>query len=184
MAAKTTATALGSKTKSGSKAAQAKSEASLNRPIASNRQARRDYDILDEVECGIVLRGSEVKSLRESKVQLADAYAKVRSNEVWLYGFHIGTYSHAGASNSHQPERERKLLLHRHEIDRLRARVDQEQLSLIPLSMYFKDGRAKVTLALARGRRAHDKRQAIAKRDADLEARKTAARTTKYGRDT
>lgn len=171
------------KKKSASKADLAKAEASLNRPIASNRQARRDYEILDTIECGIVLRGSEVKSLRESKVQLADAYAKVRGHEVWLYGFHIGAYSHAALANSHLPERERKLLLHRHEIDRLRSRVDQEQLALIPLSLYFKEGRAKLELAIGRGRKSHDKRQAIAKRDADMETRKTAARTTKYGRD-
>ena len=169
------------KKKAQSKAALAKAEASLNRPIASNRRAKRDYEILDTIECGIVLRGSEVKSLRESQVQLADAYAKVRGNEVWLYGFHIGAYSHAGLANSHLPERERKLLLHRLEIDRLRLRVDQEQLSLIPLSLYFKDGRAKLELAVARGRKAHDKRQAIAKRDAEMETRKAAARTTKYG---
>jgi SsrA-binding protein len=163
------------------KAARIKAEESRSKVVASNRQARRDYDILESFECGIVLRGSEVKALRESKVQLADAYGRVSGGEVWLHGLHIAGYSHSGRFDSHAPERERKLLLHRVQINRLKARVDQEHLALVPLSLYFKDGRAKVELAVARGRRQHDKRQAIARRDADMEARKTAARTTKYG---
>jgi SsrA-binding protein len=163
------------------RASRRKAEESRNKLVASNRQARRDYDILDTVEAGIVLRGSEVKALREAKVQLADAYGKVDGGEVWLHGLHIAGYSHAGRFDSHAPERQRKLLLHRGEIDRLRSRVDQERLALVPLSLYFKDGRAKLELALGRGRRQHDKRQAIAQRDADLEARKAIARAAKYG---
>ena len=158
-----------------------KADASLNKVIASNRRARRDYEILDTLEAGIVLRGSEVKSLREASVQLADSYARPDGHELWLHGLHIASYSHAGASNGHLLERPRKLLAHRREIDAWQMRVDQEHLSLIPLSLYFKDGRAKVELALARGRKQHDKRQAIAKRDAEMETRKAAARTTKYG---
>jgi len=158
------------------KAAKTKREDSLNRAIASNRRARRDYDILDTIECGIVLRGSEVKSLREATVQLADAYGRTQGNEIWLHGLHIAEYSHSGRFDSHLSERPRKLLLHRSEIARIRVRVDQEHLSLIPLSLYFKDGRAKVELAVARGRKQHDKRQAIAQRDADLEARKAIAK--------
>jgi SsrA-binding protein len=152
-----------------------------NRSLASNRRARHDYEILDLIECGLVLQGSEVKSLRESKVQLADAYGRISGNEMWLNGLHIGPYSPAGTFDSHHPERERKLLAHRDEIDRLRARIDQEHLSLVPLSLYLKDGRAKIEMALGRGRKSYDRRQAIAKRDADMEARKTMARTIKYG---
>ncbi len=160
-----------------------KAEASLNSHIASNRQARRDYEILDTLECGIMLRGSEVKALREAKVQLADAYGRIDGREMWLHGLHIASYSHSGGFDSHLPERPRKLLAHRSEIDRLKPRVDQEHLALVPLSMYFKDGRAKVEIALGRGRKQHDKRQAIAQRDAAMEARKAMARTTKYGAD-
>jgi len=163
------------------KASRTKVEESLNRVVATNRRARRDYDIVGTYEVGIVLRGSEVKALREANVQLADAYGRVSGGEVWLHGLHIAGYSHAGRFDSHAPERERKLLLHRGEIDRLRARVDQERLSLVPLRLYFKEGRAKLELGLGRGRRQHDKRQAIAQRDADLEARKAMARAMKYG---
>ena len=158
-----------------------KAEASLNKVIATNRQARRDYEILESLECGMVLRGSEVKSLREAKVQLADSYARIDGSELWLHALHIAAYSHSGGFDGHLAERPRKLLAHRGEIDRLKSRVDQEHLALVPLSLYLKDGRMKVDLALGRGRKQHDKRQAIAKRDADLEARKASARTTKYG---
>jgi SsrA-binding protein len=144
--------------------------------VASNRQARRDYEVLETVEAGIVLQGSEVKSLRDAKVQLADAHARIRDGEVWLSGMHISPWATAAGVFAHDPDRERKLLLHRSEIDRLRARVDQERLALVPLAVYFKDGRAKVELALGKGRRKYDKRQAIAKRDADLEARRALAR--------
>ena len=158
------------------KASRLKAEESRNKVVARNRRARRDYEILDTFEAGIVLRGSEVKALREANVQLADAYGRVSGHEVWLHGLHIAGYSHAGRFDSHAPERERKLLLHRGEIDRLQARVDQERLNLVPLSLYFKDGRAKVEIGLGRGRRQHDKRQVIAQRDADLEARKAMSR--------
>jgi SsrA-binding protein len=162
------------------KASRTKAEESRNKVVAMNRQARRDYEILDTFECGIVLRGSEVKALRESKVQLADSYGKVSGGEIWLNGLHIAGYSHAGRFDSHAPERERKLLLHRTEIDRLRARVDQEHLALVPLSLYFKEGRAKLELALGRGRRQHDKRQVIARRDAELEARRAASQANRH----
>ena len=143
--------------------------------VASNRRARRDYEILETYEAGIVLRGSEVKSLRESHVQLKDTYARVIDNEAWLVGLHIGTYSHAAGFAAPATERDRKLLMHRTEIDKLRARLDQERLTLVPLSLYFKDGRAKVELGLGRGRHKADKRQAIAQRDADLDARRELA---------
>jgi SsrA-binding protein len=144
--------------------------------IATNRQARRNYDILETIEAGIVLRGSEVKSLRESKVQITDAFGRIDGGEVWLNALHIAPYGFSQPHTGHIPDRPRKLLLHASEIDRLRSRVDQEHLSLVPLSLYFKDGRAKVELALAKGRRSYDKRQVLAKRDAEMEARRAMAR--------
>ena len=144
--------------------------------VASNRRARANYDLLDTYECGLVLQGSEVKSLREGSVQLADAFARVRNNEMWILGMQISPWSHSSAQNGHVVDRPRKLLLHRVEIERLRARTEQEPLQLIPLSVYFRDGRAKLELALAKGRRQYDKRQAIRKRESDLEARRTMSR--------
>jgi SsrA-binding protein len=149
--------------------------------VATNRQARRDYEILDTVEAGLVLRGSEVKSLRESKVQLSDTYARIVGAEAWLVGLHVAPYSHAGDSTGHEPDRDRKLLLHRSEIEQLRSRLDQDRLTLVPLALYFKDGRAKVELGLARGRRQYDKRQVIARRDAEREAQRAMARANRYG---
>ena len=151
-----------------------------SRVVATNRQARRDYEILETEEAGIALRGSEVKSLREAKVQLSDAYARFEGDELWLLGLHIAPYSHSGAHTGHDNDRPRKLLLHRRQMDHLKVRVDQERLSLVPLSLYFKDGRCKVEIALGRGRRSYDKRQAIAKRDADLEARRAMARANRH----
>jgi SsrA-binding protein len=144
--------------------------------IAANRKARRNYEILETVEAGIALRGSEVKSLRAAHVQLGDAYARIDDGEVWLVSMHVAPYDHAQAHTGHEAERRRKLLLHRNEIDRLRAIVDEQRLSLIPLSLYFRDGRAKVELALARGRKTYDKRQVLAERDAAREAARAIAR--------
>lgn len=137
--------------------------------IASNRKARHDYTILDVVEAGIVLQGSEVKSLRSGQVQLVDTYARFIDGELWLEGMHIAPYQFAHGVGAHDPNRPRKLLLNRNELERLSARVGQERLALIPLSLYFKDGRAKVELALAQGRTKGDKRQALAKKDAARE---------------
>jgi SsrA-binding protein len=147
--------------------------------VASNRQAYRDYDILDTYECGIMLRGSEVKSLRDSKVQLTDAHARLINGEAWLLGLHIAAYSHAGAADGHELARDRKLLLNRAELDRLRGRLEQERLALVPLALYFKDGRAKLEMGVGRGRKQHDKRQVIAKRDAERETERAFARTRK-----
>jgi SsrA-binding protein len=138
--------------------------------VASNRRARHDYDILDTVEAGLVLRGAEVKSLREAKVTIADSYARIRDHQAWLVGLHISPYSSASTHELLDPDRDRKLLLHRREIERLEARVERDQLSLVPLRLYFKGGRAKVELALARGRRQVDKRHALAEQDAKREA--------------
>ncbi len=120
--------------------------------VATNRQARRNYSILDTIEAGLVLRGSEVKSLRDAKVQITDAFARIDGGEIWLHALHIAPYGFSQDHSGHDPDRKRKLLLHASEIERLKARVDPEHLSLIPLSVYFKDGRAKVELALAKGR--------------------------------
>lgn len=116
------------------------------------------------------LRGAEVKSLRLGQVTLQDAYARVDDGELWLVGCHIASYEYSNGFGSVEPDRRRKLLLHRHEIDELKGRVAQQSLTLVPLSMYFKEGRAKIEIALARGRRLHDKRHAIAARDASREA--------------
>ncbi len=145
------------------------------RPVAQNRKARHDYEILDNFEAGIVLAGAEVKSLRAGKVQLRDAYARVDDGAVWMFGVHVQPYAFANGFGSVDPDRPRKLLLNRHEIHELATRTTQESLTLVPLAIYFKDGRAKVDLALARGRRNYDKRHAIAARDADREAARVSA---------
>jgi SsrA-binding protein len=147
--------------------------------VASNRKARRDFSVLETVEAGLVLAGSEVKSLREGHVQLADAYARVVDGEVWLEGVHIAPYAFARGFGAHDPDRARKLLLRSDEIAHLRARVAQERLTLVPLAIYFREGRAKVELGLARGRRKGDFRQAMAERDAKLEAARSLGRQRK-----
>jgi SsrA-binding protein len=140
--------------------------------IAQNKKARYDYHIEDVVEAGLVLTGTEVKSLRLGRASLVDAFGVVRGgNELWLQALHIPEYTH-GTWTNHEPRRARKLLLHRSEIDKLIRAVETQGVSLIPLSLYFKDGYAKVELAVGRGKKAYDKRQAIAKRDADREARR------------
>ena len=146
------------------------------RQVARNRRARHDYDVLETFECGIALQGSEVKSLRAGRVSLQDAYARIDRGEAWLVGVHIPPYEHSSGFGAHDPDRARKLLLHREQIDELTGRTQQQSLTLVPLSIYFKEGRAKVELALAKGRRLYDKRHAIASRDADREAAREAAR--------
>jgi SsrA-binding protein len=147
--------------------------------VASNRRARHDYAVLDTVEAGIVLSGSEVKSMRLGQVQMADAFARYANGELWLEGVHVAPYQFAIGVGAHDPDRRRKLLLHRAEIDRLQARVAQERLSLIPLSLYFKEGRAKVEIGLGKGRQKADKRQAIAERDSKREMDRDLGRRVK-----
>ena len=147
--------------------------------IASNRKARHDYSILDTIETGIVLQGSEVKSLRLGHLQMADAYARVLNGAIWLDGIHIPPYQFAHGVGAHDPDRSRKLLLHSKEIERIAAEVAQERLSLVPLAFYFKDGRVKVELALARGRRKADKRNAMAERDAPRDMQRAMGRQAK-----
>ena len=152
---------------------------SPNANLATNRKARHDYEILDVVEAGIVLLGSEVKSLRGGMVQLVDAYARVIDGEVWLDGVHISPYRFAVGAGAHDPDRARKLLLNRSEIERLHDRVARERLSLVPLAFKLVDGRVKVELALARGRRKGDKRQVIAERDVQREMQRSLGRQRK-----
>ena len=134
--------------------------------IAENRRARHEYHLSDRVEAGLVLTGTEVKSLRAGKADLAKAYATVRDDQAWLVGLHIPPYEQASLG-AHDPDRDRKLLLHSREIDSLGGKVRERGLTLIPTRLYFKDGRVKVELALGRGKELHDKRRDIAKRDAD-----------------
>jgi SsrA-binding protein len=150
--------------------------------IATNRRARHDYAIVDEIEAGIVLSGSEVKSLREGHVQIADAYARVINGQVWLDGMHIPPYQFAHGVGAHDPNRARKLLLHRREIDRIAAEIKREHLTMVPLSLYFNDGRVKVEIGLGRGRKKADKRNAIAERDSQREIQRALGRQAK-GKD-
>ncbi|MDH4143908.1 MAG: SsrA-binding protein SmpB [Acidimicrobiia bacterium] len=150
-------------------------EAQRNKVIATNRVARRDFEIVDEMEVGIVLTGSEVKALRESHARLNEAFGRVVRDELWIIGLHIPAYSLARGFGSHDPDRQRKLLAHRREIERWASLADQQRLTMVPLQMYFKEGRVKLLLGLGRGRRNYDKRQALAKRDADMEARRALA---------
>lgn len=136
--------------------------------VASNRYASYRYNLLERLECGIVLEGTEVKSLRAGGAQLKDSFATIRSGELWLRGVHIPPYAPASREN-HDPDRERKLLLHRREIERLAARVNERGLTLVPTRVYFKGPRAKVEIALARGKDVHDKRETLRRRDAQRE---------------
>lgn len=133
--------------------------------IAENRRARHDYQLLERFEAGLVLTGTEVKSLREGRVTLSQAFAEIRDGEAWLMGVEIATYDHGNRSN-HEPMRARKLLLHRREIDSLYGKVREKGLTVVPTRLYFKDGRAKVELAVARGKEQRDKRRDVVERDA------------------
>ncbi|MGI8973820.1 MAG: SsrA-binding protein SmpB [Gaiella sp.] len=132
--------------------------------IADNRRARFDYELLERLEAGIALTGTEVKALREGRAQLGHAYADIRGGEVWLVGASISEYAQGNVAN-HKPERDRKLLLHRAEIDSLYGKVREKGLTLVPTRLYFKDGRVKIELALARGKERIDKRRSIAERE-------------------
>lgn len=136
--------------------------------IAENRRARHDYHLVERHEAGLALSGTEVKSLRRGQANLQRAYAEVRDGEVWLVGAHIAPYEQ-GTHANHDPERARKLLLHRREIDSLNGKVRERGFTLVPTKLYWKDGRAKVEIALARGQESHDKRRDIARRDAERE---------------
>ncbi|WP_330270773.1 SsrA-binding protein SmpB [Lentzea sp. NBC_00516] len=146
--------------------------------IASNRKARHDWSILDTYEAGIQLVGTEVKSLRMGRASLVDAFAQVDDGEIWLHALHIPEYV-AGTWTNHEVRRKRKLLLHKSEIERLIGKTKESGLSLVPLQMYFKDGYVKIELALAKGKKSYDKRQDLAKRDANREIAKAHGRALK-----
>ncbi len=148
--------------------------------VAQNRKARHDFHIDDVYEAGLVLTGTEVKSLRAGHAQLVDGYAHIRDGEMWLAGVHIPEYTE-GTWTNHEPRRERKLLLHRGEISRLIGKTKEGGATLIPLSLYFKDGKAKVEIALARGKRTFDKRQALAERQSRRETERALSRRNRGG---
>jgi SsrA-binding protein len=139
--------------------------------IAQNRKARYEYEVLDTFEAGMVLLGPEVKSLREGRANLVDSFATVRRGEVFLHKLHISAYEQANRANA-EPTRERKLLLHRHQIVRIASRIKERGLTLVPLRLYFSGGRAKIEVALVRGKRSHDKREDIKQRDANRETQR------------
>ena len=146
--------------------------------IAKNRRARHDYHVVDSVEAGVVLRGTEVKSVRLGKVQLVDGFAKVDGGEIFLYGVHINPYEQGNRFNV-DPRRTRKLLLHKSEIRRLDRQVREKGMALIPLSVYLKRGRVKLEVGICRGKRMHDKRRAIAERDANRDMERALRRRTR-----
>ena len=162
----------------GAKGAGGRRSADADRKvIATHRKARRDYEILDTVEAGIVLKGTEVKSVRAGKLNLGDAYAVIENGEAWLVSMHINPYEQAGQFN-HDPLRKRKLLLHKRQIDRLLSRVQEKGLTLVPLSVYILGNKVKIEIGVGRGKRMFDKRQAVAKRSAEREMeRAVRART-------
>ncbi|MCW2572727.1 MAG: smpB [Frankiales bacterium] len=146
--------------------------------VAQNKKARHDYAIDETFEAGIVLTGTEVKSLRQGRASLIDAYAAIQDGELWMFGAHIPEYTE-GTWNNHTPRRARKLLMHKAEIVKLTVKLKEGGLALVPLQLYFKDGHAKVELGLGKGRKSYDKRQVLAKRDADSEMRRAAGRFAK-----
>ncbi len=146
--------------------------------ITKNRKAFHDYSILETTEAGIALVGTEVKSLRLGNVNLKDSYARAERGEVVLYGLHISPYDHGNRYN-HDPERPRKLLLHRGEIGRLKSRTEEKGLTLVPLSLYFKGGRAKVELGLAKGKQIHDKRETLRKRETEMDMEQAIRRQSR-----
>ena len=139
--------------------------------VADNRRARHEFELLERIEAGLVLQGTEVKALREGRATIERAFADVRGNEIWLVGANIAAYDKGGFAN-HDPERDRKLLLHRREIDGFAGKASQRGYTLVPLRMYFKYGMAKVELAVASGKKLHDKREAMKKADAQREIRR------------
>ncbi|HET8550838.1 MAG TPA: SsrA-binding protein SmpB [Bryobacteraceae bacterium] len=146
------------------------------RIISDNRQASHNYHLLDRIEAGVALQGTEVKAAKTGRVQLKDAYADIVDHEAWLCNAHISQYSHGNREN-HDPVRRRKLLLHRHEIDKLAGKVLDKGLTLIPTKLYLKNGRIKCELAIARGKKLHDKREAERTREQNEEARKAVRRS-------
>ena len=164
------------KSSSGGRGADGKSR---DRVAIANRRARHEYFILDSYECGIVLVGSEVKSIRDGRANIGEAYARIEDGEVWLYAMHISPYPFARIG--HDPTRRRKLLLHRSEIDRLLGKLNEAGVTLVPLKVYFRNGMAKIEIATARGKRQWDKRQALAERDAKRETERALRSRNRSG---
>ncbi len=160
------------------KSAKVSANGARIKDVAVNRRALHDYEILERIEAGIALTGSEIKSVRAGKASLQEAYARPEKGEIWLQGAHIAAYQPA-AQFGHEPRRPRRLLLHKAQIRQIAAQVDQKGLTLIPLRMYLKDGKAKVELGVARGRHQYDKRQIIAKRDADREMQRAVRQSSR-----
>ena len=152
-----------------------------DRTVATNRRARHEFEILDRVECGIVLQGSEVKSLREGTAQIADGYARVDDGELWLYQTHVPPWRTGVGFSAHDPDRRRKLLVHRRQVDELLGRTRAQPLTLIPLRLYFQDGKVKVELAVAKGRKLYDRRQELQKRDAERDMARAARGAERLG---
>jgi SsrA-binding protein len=138
--------------------------------VADNRKAHHDYHLLESFEAGVALLGTEVKSIREGGANLRDSFARIEGDEVWIYNVHIRAYSNRGYSD-HEPTRKRKLLLHRREIRKLIGKTVEKGMTLVPTQMYFKDGRVKIALSLAKGKKAHDKRETIKRRETERETR-------------
>jgi SsrA-binding protein len=150
-----------------------------NRVLSDNRQAGHNYHLLEKYEAGIALSGTEVKAAKTGKVQLKESYADIQGNEAWLLNAHISQYSHGNREN-HEPMRKRKLLLHRNEIDKLQGKVKEKGLALVPTKLYLKNGKIKCEIAVARGKKFHDKREAERQREANEEARKELNRRRDY----
>lgn len=140
--------------------------------VQRNKKAYFNYEIAEKLEAGLVLKGSEVKSIRDGKVSIAEAYARMKNGEVWVVGMDVAPYPQAGPYNNHEPRRPRKLLLHRSEIRKLAGKIQQKGLTLVPLALYFKDGYAKLEIGVARGKKQYDKRQTIKDREADRDLRR------------
>lgn len=150
--------------------------------IAQNRRARHDYEIAQTYECGLVLKGAEVKSLRDGQANLRESFARIEDGEAWVFQLHIPPWASASNWDRLNPDRKRKLLLNHREIDELRQKTERDSFTLVPLAMYFKDGRAKLELALAKGRKRQDKRAAIAERDANREMERQLSAAKRHGR--
>ena len=151
-------------------AAEKSDREKAQRVVADNRKAFHDYHVIETWEAGLALLGTEIKAIREGRVNLRDSFARVENGEVWLANVHISPYSHSGYS-SHEERRQRKLLMHKHEINKLTGLVREKGLTLVPLQLYFKHGRLKASLALVKGKQAHDKRETIRRREVDRETR-------------
>ena len=157
-----------------------KSDDPNSKMICRNRRARHEYELMDELECGIVLRGSEVKSLRDGKVSLEEAYAKISDGELWLLGCDIAVYPQASMMN-HEPRRDRKLLIHRRELKKFASAAEQRGHTLIPLAMYFNEGKVKVEIAVGKGRQLHDKREKLKKQADQMEMKRAISPKTQRG---